>query len=245
MQCGCGGFEGCHAPRLPHCLEAVKAAIGTDVAAPPVERCTRKIMPGLFRRGRCVGAILGKCAKRRYSGSNQRRAQMGISGIGTLLGTSSADAVYKVGLGSNTIRSRSDSSDSGDTVDISDEAKKLFSEKIHMYDKGSSSAGTSAASNSSDEASSESASSESQSGEESSQSGGIGGGSGGAGGSSSTDGAVERIKKQIQALKSQLNSVASHAGSGNESAVESKVESLEAQIASLEAQLAEAMSTSS
>ena len=66
---------------------------------------------------------------------------MGISGIGTLLGTSSADAVYKVGLGSNTIRSRSDSSDSGDTVDISDEAKKLFSEKIHMYDKGTTSHG--------------------------------------------------------------------------------------------------------
>ena len=53
---------------------------------------------------------------------------MGVSGIGSLLGTGSTDAVYKVGLGANTIRSRSDDSDSGDTVDISDEAKKLFSE---------------------------------------------------------------------------------------------------------------------
>ena len=118
---------------------------------------------------------------------------MGISGIGNLLGTSSTDAIYKVGLGANTIRTRSESSGSGDTVDISDEAKKLFAEKIHMYDKGSSSAGTSAASNSSEETSSESASSESQNGEESSQSGGVGGGGGGADSASSSDDAVERI----------------------------------------------------
>ena len=175
---------------------------------------------------------------------------MGISGIGNLLGTSSTDAIYKVGLGANTIRTRSDSSGSGDTVDISDEAKKLFAEKIHMYDKGSSSAGssaagTTAASSSSDETSSESASSESQSGEESSQSGGVGGGSGGTDSASSSDDAVERIKKQIQALKSQLNSVASHAGNGNAAAVESKVESLQALTAWLEAQLSEAMTSSS
>lgn len=51
---------------------------------------------------------------------------MSTTGIGNLLGSSSAESVYKVGLGSNTIRTRSDSSDSGDTVDISDEAKSFF-----------------------------------------------------------------------------------------------------------------------
>ena len=108
---------------------------------------------------------------------------MGISGIGNLMGASSADAVYKVGLGSNTIRTRSSSSDSGDTVDISDEAKKLFSEKIHMYDKGSSSATASNTTQSQDETSSETAHSETSGSKDSSQSGGVGGGSGGGDGS--------------------------------------------------------------
>ena len=103
---------------------------------------------------------------------------MGGSGIGSLLGTGSTDAVYKVGLGANTIRSRSDDSDSGDTVDISDEAKKLFSEKIHMYDKGSSTPTSSASAKNTDDASSQSASDESGAGDGSSKAGGdVGGGS--------------------------------------------------------------------
>ena len=168
---------------------------------------------------------------------------MGISGIGTLLGTSSADAVYKVGLGSNTIRSRSDSSDSGDTVDISDEAKKLFSEKIHMYDKGSSTAATSQSAENKGDTSTETADGETgeAGGGGSTKAGGAGGGGGG---NDSSSNAVENIKKQIAALKSQLSSLASHAGSGNSTAVESKIQSLESQIAALEAQLAEAESTS-
>lgn len=164
---------------------------------------------------------------------------MSTTGIGNLLGSSSAEAVYKVGLGSNTIRARSDSSDSGDTVDISDEAKKLFSEKIHMYDKGSSTPATSQSEGSNGDTSAETADGET---------GKAGGGgstkAGGGGGNDSSSNAVENIKKQIAALKSQLSSLASHAGSGNSTAVESKIQSLESQIAALEAQLAEAESTS-
>ena len=78
-----------------------------------------------------------------------------------------------------------------------DEAKKLFSEKIHMYDKGSSSATASNTTQSQDETSSETADSETSGSKDSSQSGGVGGGSGGGDGSSSTN-AVERIKKQIR-----------------------------------------------
>ena len=172
---------------------------------------------------------------------------MSTTGIGNLLGSSSAEAVYKVGLGSNTIRTRSDSSDSGDTVDISDEAKKLFSEKIHMYDKGSSTAATSQSAGTKGDTSAETANGET---DEASESGGGGStkaggaGGGGGGGNDSSSNAVENIKKQIAALKSQLSSLASHAGSGNSTAVESKIQSLESQIAALEAQLAEAESTS-
>ena len=57
---------------------------------------------------------------------------MSISGIGSLLGTNSTDAVYKVGLGSNTIRTSSDTSGSGDTVDISEEAKKRPQPEVHI-----------------------------------------------------------------------------------------------------------------
>ena len=168
---------------------------------------------------------------------------MSTTGIGNLLGSSSAESVYKVGLGSNTIRTRSDSSDSGDTVDISDEAKKLFSEKIHMYDKGSSTATPSQSAESKDETSAETADGETgeAGGGGSTKAGGAGGGGGG---NDSSSNAVENIKKQIAALKSQLSSLASHAGSGNSTAVESKIQSLESQIAALEAQLAEAESTS-
>ncbi len=150
---------------------------------------------------------------------------MGISGIGNLLDSGSAEAVYKVGLGSNTIRTRGDSSDSGDTVDISDEAKKLFSEKIHMYDKGSSTPVAQQSAENTGDTSAETTGGES-------------------GGESSSSDSTEKIKKQIATLKSQLSSLASHADGANSAAAESKIQSLEAQIASLEAQLAEAEKTS-
>ena len=125
---------------------------------------------------------------------------MSISGLGSLLGADSTDAVYKVGLGANTIRTRSSSSDSGDTVDISEEAKRLFSEKVHMYDKGSSTATTQTTSESSDDTSSETA--EGESGGESSSSTGGSGGAGGAGGTSdSSSSTVKRSKSRSKPLR--------------------------------------------
>lgn len=103
---------------------------------------------------------------------------------------------------------------SGDTVDISDEARELYSKMIHKYDKASTSDG--------------------QTG------GGEGnGGSGGDGMSESTN-SVEAIKNQIQALKSQIMSLASQAQSGGPgSAAMSQMNALEAQVAALEVQLNE------
>lgn len=98
---------------------------------------------------------------------------------------------------------------SGDTVDISDEAKKLYSEMIHKYDGASAGSG--------------------QNGSRAAS-----GGTKGAGGTDQ----VEQLKKQIQSLKSQLMGLASQAqknGMGN--AVMSKMNTLQAQIAALEAQL--------
>ena len=217
------------------------------VAQLQAERCIRQILPGANPLGSrtlgfCGGAtIKNDAAFRSYDYCGGRH--MSTTGIGNLLGSSSAESVYKVGLGSNTIRTRSDSSDSGDTVDISDEAKKLFSEKIHMYDKGSSTAATSQSAENKGDTSTETADGETgeAGGGGSTKAGGAGGGGGG---NDSSSNAVENIKKQIAALKSQLSSLASHAGSGNSTAVESKIQSLESQIAALEAQLAEAESTS-
>lgn len=104
---------------------------------------------------------------------------------------------------------------SGDSVDISDEARKLYSEMIHKYDKPASSGGE---------------------GQGESQSGGSGA-AGGAGGSEGSTDEIENIKKQIQALKSQLMALASQAGSGAGSAAMGKMNALQSQIAALEAQL--------
>lgn len=103
---------------------------------------------------------------------------------------------------------------SGDTVDISSEAKKLYSEMIHKYDHADSSAGSAPE-----------------------------GGKTGGGQSlddSSSGKSVEDIKKQIQSLKSQLSALASQAGGGENAAVMGKMSALQAQIAALEAQLNEA-----
>ena len=215
------------------------------VALLPAERCIRQVLPGANPLGRRTQGFYGGATIKNdavfrsqdYCGGRH----MSTTGIGNLLGSSSAEAVYKVGLGSNTIRTRSDSSDSGDTVDISDEAKKLFSEKIHMYDKGSSTTATSQSAENKGDTSAETADGETgkAGGGGSTKAGGAGGG-----GSDSSSDPTEKIKKQIEALKSQLSSLASHAGSGSSAAVESKIQSLESQIAALEAQLAEAESTS-
>ena len=138
---------------------------------------------------------------------------MSISGIGDLLGSGNASAAYKVGLGSNTIRTSSSSSSSGDTVDISDEAKKLFSEKIHMYDRGSSTTVSSNAAQSDSDTFAETADGDTETSSDSSTTADSSSRAGGAGGGGSSSSSVEQIKKQIESLKSQLTSVTSQAGS--------------------------------
>lgn len=125
---------------------------------------------------------------------------------------------------------QSQATPSGDTVDISDEARRLYSEMIHKYDKPQSGAPAGASQPNALQGS------EGAAGE----AGGQGGGAAAGGGSDSSSSAdqVEQIKKQIQALKSQLMSLASQATKdGMGSAAMGKMNSLQAQIAALEAQL--------
>lgn len=104
---------------------------------------------------------------------------------------------------------------SGDSVEISDEARQLYSEMIHKYDTSASQ----------------------KSGANAEQGGGQ---SGGAGESSDSSSSVESLKKQIQSLKSQLAALASQAGNGSDAGVMGKMNALQSQIAALEAQLNEA-----
>lgn len=124
---------------------------------------------------------------------------------------------------------------SGDTVDISDEARRLYSEMIHKYDKpGSSTPQTEkipVVGEDNKEEVSENA--EGAGGAPASGASSAGGGS-----SSSSADEVEKIKKQIESLKSQLMALASQAGAeGENSAAKSKMNALQSQIAALTAQL--------
>lgn len=111
---------------------------------------------------------------------------------------------------------------SGDTVDISDEARRLYSEMIHKYDQPQSSGGDA----------------ESGQGESGASGQAQGGGGAQGGGSSDSTDEVENIKKQIQALKSQLMAMASQVGTdGKGNAAMGKMNALQSQIAALEAQL--------
>lgn len=116
-------------------------------------------------------------------------------------------------------QSLANSGSRGDTVEISSEAKKLFSQMIHKYDKSSSPSGDSG----------QASDSENPSAQE----------SGGAGGGESDTSSIEKIKNQIQSLKSQLSALAGQIGGGFDAAAMSKMSALEAQIAALEAQLNE------
>ncbi len=107
---------------------------------------------------------------------------------------------------------------SGDSIEISDEAKQLYSEMIHKYDKAASQKG----------------------GEKAGQEGARSEGAGGAGGSSDSSSSVEALKKQLQSLKSQLAALAAQAGNGGDAGVMGKMNALQSQIAALEAQLNEA-----
>lgn len=110
---------------------------------------------------------------------------------------------------------------SGDSVDISDEARELYSQMIHKYDK----TGQSGASNGTSQ------NANSGGGQSS------GGGGGGAGGSESSSD-TESIEAQIQSLKSQIMALATQAAAdGPGSAASSQMNALQAQVAALEAQL--------
>lgn len=111
---------------------------------------------------------------------------------------------------------------SGDTVDISEEARILYSEMIHKYDQP------------------QTAGADGESGQSGGGASGQAQGGGGAQsmGSSDSGDEVEAIKKQIQALKSQLMALASQAGAdGKGNAAMGKMNALQSQIAALEAQL--------
>lgn len=112
---------------------------------------------------------------------------------------------------------------SGDTVDISSEARELFSKMIHKYDTSSSATGESAGATATEDQ------------------GARAGGAGGAGGPDDSTSA-DSIKNQIQSLKSQLASLVSQMGKGGDSAAMGKINALESQIAALEAQLNEMQS---
>ena len=114
----------------------------------------------------------------------------------------------------------------GDTAEISDEARRLFSQMIHRYDRSA----TDATNHTADDA-----------GQPDGQAanGGASGG-GGAGGDSISGNDAESIRKQIQSLKSQLMGLASQLTGGSADAgATSKMDALQSQIAALEAQLNE------
>lgn len=106
---------------------------------------------------------------------------------------------------------------SGDTVDISDDAKKLYSEMIHKYDHISGSSSQ----------------------EDAQENGENGGGQAMGGSGSDSSSTVESVKKQIESLKSQLTALTAQMGGYGDAGAMSKIQALEAQIASLEAQLNE------
>lgn len=147
---------------------------------------------------------------------------MEISGAYSSSGLWSLDAVNAVDEEKKST-TRSSRSGSGDTAEISDEARRLYSEMIHKYDKPSSSSASQ------------------EGGEEAEGGAGGPGGGGGAGGASSSSGNdAESIRKQIQALKSQLMSLTSNlTGGAADAGVTGKIDALQSQIAALEAQLNE------
>lgn len=149
-------------------------------------------------------------------------AAYGASGLWDL------DAVSRVGEKSQAAAASQDMR-GGDTADISDEARRLYSEMIHKYDRPASGAGVGQDAGSEDTRSGAGA-------------GSAGSGSGGGAGSASsgTGNDAESIRKQIQSLSSQLLSMTSQLkGSAADAGVTSKIEALQSQIAALEAQLNE------
>ena len=156
--------------------------------------------------------------------------------VGTAYNASSLwdlNAVSAVDSSAQKAASASRNDASGDTVSISDEARKLFSEKIHQYSGGDANVKRRAAQLRGARAAN-GVNNRKTEGE------GQGGGSGGgAGGSSASDSSnIESIKKQIESLKSQLMALASQlSGGAADAGVNGKISALQAQIGALEAQL--------
>lgn len=117
------------------------------------------------------------------------------------------DAVSAVDSSSQRAAAASRGDASGDTVSISDEARKLFSEKIHKYDAGSSTPTAEG------------------------EGGGGGSSASGSGDTESIKKQIESLTSQLLSLTSQISGGAADAG------VNSKINALQAQIAALEAQL--------
>lgn len=153
-------------------------------------------------------------------GKDFREDRMYIDGSYNSEGIAAMLAAQAISGHSRAEGSASSSGGAGDTVDISDEARRLFSETIHRYDQaapGQGSAGSDAGGQ---------------------QGGGAGGGAQGLDESSGSGESVEDIKKKIESLKSQLMSLSAQAGAGGgDAAATSKMQALEAQISALEAQL--------
>lgn len=127
---------------------------------------------------------------------------------------------------------------SGDRVDISEEAKKLYSEMIHKYDKGGTAGKNSAESQPLADTAYNAGGKEATKSPDKAQA--ASGGASAAGGPSSESNAdeIEDIKKKIESLKSQLMSLASQTqDDGGNGAAQQKMNALQAQIASLQAQL--------
>lgn len=152
---------------------------------------------------------------------------MEISGAYSASGLWDLDPVSAINGEKASAGTRSDSG-SGDTAEISDEARRLYSEMIHKYDR--SSAGTSTQGSNDENAQAD--------GEASGENAPAGGGASSSSGSSGND--AESIRKQLQSLKSQLMSMASQlTGGAADAAVTGKMDALQSQIAALEAQLNE------
>ena len=140
------------------------------------------------------------------------------------------DPLAAVSQENNSASSNAGSRSAGDTAEISDEARRLFSEMIHRYDRPTTSvqADTGGSSNQADAEAAESGDNAGS------------GGSGGSGGASASGNDAESIRKQIQSLKSQLMAMTSQlAGSAADAGISSKMDALQSQIAALEAQLNE------
>lgn len=148
--------------------------------------------------------------------------------IGSSFGTSRIWGITSTELDENKTYSKvqEETTPSGDRVSISDEAKKLYSQMIHKYDKSGGEAESANQSKQTDDANAQ------ESGEAA---------RGAGSGLDNSGSSVEALKKQLESLKSQLMALSSNLSGGvGDSGTISKINALQSQIAALEAQINEA-----